>query len=291
MDNKTVFSNYTELALAGKFIHVPGLVGNNNYEQGLFELIAAGSGFSATAAQWDGFTAGEFTCPAYAAAGLRVKQGLPTWRYRYFGLFPNLEIATASETDQAYHTAELLPLFGTSQESTKTDSTWQERAMGDYLRGAWAAFAACPATGLINYGWPTFALDNNTDTLVGLGMGAQGYGLTLLPSLAYDDLCGPVSMPSMYCEHIMTDGHTVPISRHAEQLSAGRYHDAYDFQAETHDPRIGGRQSGAGSCGSKYIHVSNVPLLARPRCLHALWGHFQPRPWQKHGWISQERSA
>lgn len=127
-------------------------------------------------------------------------------------------------------------------ESTKTDSTWQERATADYLRGAWAAFAAWPIIGLIFYGWSTFAPGNNTDALVGLGMGDQGCASTLLPSLGYDGLHGCASMPSISHKHVTIIACIVTVSRHARQLSASRNHEVYNFQAEPHGQMVHGRQ-------------------------------------------------
>ena len=89
-------------------------------------------------------------------------------------------------------------MFGSSEAISKQDSTWQERAMGSYLRGAWAAFAACPSQGLTQYGWTRYS--NTTDSLQQLGFddpASLTYNVmpTLNSSMAYDTLCGtfPVS--------------------------------------------------------------------------------------------------
>lgn len=185
IDGVTVFENYTARNLAGMYAQRPAIVGNNDYEAGLFELIEAGAGVSIPEDTWLYFDLGVFTCPASAAAGLRAQAGLPVWRYRYFGMYPNLELPTS--TGKAWHGAELLPLFGTSQEVTKTDSTWEERAVGDYLRGAWSAFARCPESGLAGYGWPLYKRGEATEVLIGMGNDT-------VPSFAkpevYDTTCG-----------------------------------------------------------------------------------------------------
>lgn len=189
IDNKTVFSNYTDLAAAGQFTHVPALIGNNDFEAGLFILIAAGTGLNLPLQQWEDFTEGEFGCPASTAAEFRHIAGVPVWRYRYFPVFPNVKLPT--DYDRAWHGAELLPLFGASEEITGEDSTYQERAVGSYLRGAWSSFARCPSTGLTNYGWPMYS--NTTESVLQLGRNTTTMPYQLLSlnsSSAFDGMCG-----------------------------------------------------------------------------------------------------
>ena len=178
VDNVTVFANYTERALAGKYIRKPTLTGNCNYEAGLFILITAAANQFLPQSQWDAFDQRIFTCPASTAAQYRAEQHVPTWRYFYSGMFPNVLIPTVN-LSQAYHTAELPVLFGTSQEASRTDSTWHERALGDYMRGAWATFAAYPEHGLNTlYGWPYYSAKNQTLVLLGQNnqtVAAYGY--------------------------------------------------------------------------------------------------------------------
>lgn len=74
------------------------------------------------------------------------------------------------------------------------DSTWQERSMGAYMRGAWAAFARCPETGLLRYGWDT----SSNHSLLQLGLGnVSSNAFSVLPtynvSTAYDTACGTFS--------------------------------------------------------------------------------------------------
>lgn len=187
IDGVVVFENYTARAEAKQFIQVPAIVGNNDYEAGLFILIAAGGG-GAPISQviWDDFDLGVFTCPASAAAGLRRQAGLPAWRYRYFGMYPNLELPTS--TGRAWHGAELLPMFSSSEEVTRMDSTWQERSVGAYMRGAWAAFARCPETGLVGYGWPLYEMDQPTEVIIGMGNDTT---VSFANPAVYDTTCGP----------------------------------------------------------------------------------------------------
>jgi len=51
----------------------------------------------------------EFTCPAGDAARYRAMNDVPVWRYRYFGVWPNLNI---SANAGAFHSAEVSQIFG-----------------------------------------------------------------------------------------------------------------------------------------------------------------------------------
>lgn len=167
VDETVIFSNYTEKALAGEYIKKPTLVGNCNYEAGLFSLIADGTGEVLPDSFWDSFTSVGFTCPASFAAKYRAAEGVPTWRYFYSGMYPNLLIPTVN-ISQAWHTSDIPTLFGTSQDSSGADSTWQQRAFGNYIRGAWAAFASQPECALTDiYGWPQYSPTAQTLILLG----------------------------------------------------------------------------------------------------------------------------
>ncbi|KAB8338713.1 hypothetical protein FH972_021658 [Carpinus fangiana] len=166
IDDKTVFANYTQRHLDGKYIKKPILAGNNNYEAGLFKLIAAGAGQTLSEDAWFSFDQNIFTCPAAKVAGFRHAQNVPVWRYYNSGMFENIKLPTNNLTS-AWHGAELLPLFGSSEEVTQTDSSYVERQYGSYLRGAWAAFAACPESGLSSYGWPEYDPEEQTVILLG----------------------------------------------------------------------------------------------------------------------------
>lgn len=174
IDNITVFHNYTQQHAEGKYIKKPALIGNNNFEAGLFILVGAGSGVVLPLSAWDTFDQTTFTCPASRAAKYRYDAHVPVWRYYYSGMFANLLLGTNNLT-QAWHGAELLPMFGASEEISKVDSSWTERSLGRYMRGAWSAFAACPETGLYSYGWPLYEPAEKTVVLLGAS------NLTVLP--------------------------------------------------------------------------------------------------------------
>lgn len=98
VDEKLVFSNYT----GRKSIAAPVLVGNTDFEAGLFRLLAP----EVPEDVWPFVNARAFVCPAAVRAAESVLQGNPTWRYRWFGDFPNLELTT-NPPSGAWHSSEV----------------------------------------------------------------------------------------------------------------------------------------------------------------------------------------
>ena len=92
----------------------------------------------------------------------RVKLNIPTWRYRYFGVFPNLDPLPWLG---AYHASEIPLVFGTSALSGA--NTEAEIELSKYMQTAWAAFARDPEKGLENYGWPEYQVDGKTLVILG----------------------------------------------------------------------------------------------------------------------------
>lgn len=179
VDDTVIFSNYSERTPA----KVPLLIGNNNYEAGLFRTEFALDGIFFPDAFWDDFNIQEFTCPAGIRANASVAANNPTWRYRYFGVFPDLEISTEAGT---WHAAEVPILFDTVPATP--GPTTDEISIANYMRGAWAAFAKDPANGLSTYGegWPTY--NASAETLIRLAYNNVTGTNLALPSL-YDALC------------------------------------------------------------------------------------------------------
>ncbi|KAK8062488.1 hypothetical protein PG997_014585 [Apiospora hydei] len=96
IDNATVFADYEARAAAGRFARIPLLVGNNDFEAGWYKLSAWAARINLTEAQWDLYDERAFTCPSAYTAGYRVRHGVPTWRYRYFGDWDNLRLYNGS---------------------------------------------------------------------------------------------------------------------------------------------------------------------------------------------------
>jgi cholinesterase len=185
MDDITVFSDYDARSTAGNFIKLPLLTGNADYEAGLFATTAALANITYPPIFWTEFDLSVFTCPASERANISIAAGVPTWRYRWFGDFPNLRLTSVPDSG-AWHASELPVLFGNYPNATGgvPASTDAELSIGNYIRGAWAAFAKDPVNGLNSYqgGWPKYNPTGNT-----------------LIRLAYNNVTGTnLAMPILY---------------------------------------------------------------------------------------------
>jgi cholinesterase len=142
-DGKIVFSNYNDLARRGEFIQKPYLVGNNDYEAGLFWLFAIAANRTFTDLEWCLFNADIFTCPTAKAASFRHQNGVKTYRYRYYGEFYNLRL-TKDPNSGAWHGSEIPIIFQAAEDASGVPNTPAENSIGDYLQKAWADFAKAP---------------------------------------------------------------------------------------------------------------------------------------------------
>ncbi|KAI9745016.1 MAG: hypothetical protein M1818_001294 [Claussenomyces sp. TS43310] len=160
VDHALVFANYSQQTPAS----IPVLVGSNDNESGLFRTEFALSNSSVPDFVWDMDNLAEFTCPAGVRANASIAANNPTWRYRFFGVFPNINVSSEAG---AYHGAELQLIFGTTFSTPK--STVEEINFEAYIRGAWVAFAKDPVNGLTTYegGWPLY--DPAEESLIRLG--------------------------------------------------------------------------------------------------------------------------
>ncbi|OBT44866.1 hypothetical protein VE00_05016 [Pseudogymnoascus sp. WSF 3629] len=186
IDEEIVFSDYPVRLAAGKFAKVPLLIGNTNYEAGYHRSIASVFDQYLSDAEWDGFNLVSFTCPAATRSAASVAAGQPTFRYRYFGNFPELALTTVPDSG-AYHASEVLPIFGTVEAgSGGAEVSGDLVRMGIYLRGMMGMFARDPAEGLVKYGWPKY--DVKGETLVRLGW-ENGVGPNPGAAKVYDANC------------------------------------------------------------------------------------------------------
>lgn len=108
----------------------------------------------------------------------RKNYGVPIWRARYFGEWPNLN---PFPWLHAYHSSDIPMVFGTSD--LLGPDTPTEMGTSKYMQNAWAAFARDPAHGLT---WPTY--DPEADTLIKLGF-ANSTEAVLGPGNEFDALC------------------------------------------------------------------------------------------------------
>ncbi|EHL00500.1 putative Acetylcholinesterase 1 [Glarea lozoyensis 74030] len=176
VDNTIVFSNYTGRTPA----NVPVLLGNNDYEAGLFRVQFGLNNLTLPDRFWNAFDLQEFTCPAGIRANVSAAAKIPTWRYRYLGVWDNTALSPQSG---AYHGAEIPVLFNTAP--TNPPASEEYVAVGNYMRGAWAAFAKDPVEGLTKYGWPSYS--STSDSLVRLAYQNMTGTNAVNPSLLFGD--------------------------------------------------------------------------------------------------------
>ncbi|KAM7204676.1 carboxylesterase, partial [Naviculisporaceae sp. PSN 640] len=168
VDDTLIFGNYTDR----KPIPAPVLVGNTDDEAGIYKLTSPGR----TNESWEQVNRLQFGCPAAWRAGVNARNGNPTWRYRYFASFPNLRLFESSGGNGPWHGSDILLLFNHTPVNW-LPNTAQEIAFGKYFRGAWAAFAHDPFTGLSGYTapnintqpWPQYNLTDRLSTIIRLG--------------------------------------------------------------------------------------------------------------------------
>ncbi|KAF7560691.1 hypothetical protein G7046_g3456 [Stylonectria norvegica] len=180
-DEETIFANWTERRERGLVSKLPMLIGNCDND--FASLYSPFDGSAPNKTILDGLTDEVFNCRAAIASKSRHSLGIPVWRYRYFGDFPNLNPLPWLG---AYHASELPIVFGTSNLSG--ENTANETALSSYMQGAWAAFAKDPAKGLKGLGWPLYDADEKT--LVMLGLNGTTTAL-YAKGTAYDGGCGP----------------------------------------------------------------------------------------------------
>ncbi|EED14717.1 hypothetical protein TSTA_041920 [Talaromyces stipitatus ATCC 10500] len=90
IDNITASAIMLQALLATRnFIPRPLVLGSNNHERGLPPNFRH-ENVTFTEAQWDYLYIVIYTCPTSYRAAASVSNNVPTWRYRYFGEFPNL---------------------------------------------------------------------------------------------------------------------------------------------------------------------------------------------------------
>ncbi|KAM3072155.1 hypothetical protein ACMFMG_008612 [Clarireedia jacksonii] len=216
IDGSLVFANYSAIPAP----NIPLLVGSNDYEAGLFRTELALSGVAFADADWEELNLSSYTCPigqranaSYIASSssssttatttattsddndCSCSHSAPVWRYRWHGVFPNVNISSEAG---AFHGIELQLLFGTTFSSPA--DTEAEIAVEKYIQGAWTTFAKDPVQGLLGYegGWPTY--DPAEKTLIRLAYGNElGDGTNLAFPEQYDEACAGASLTELIC--------------------------------------------------------------------------------------------
>lgn len=98
IDNTVVFADYTTRTP----IKAGVLLGNNDNEPG-FAAVFMPTMVAAANTQQE---LAVFNCPSAQRALLSINQGNPTWRYRWFGVFPNTALSF-NPPSGAYHVSEV----------------------------------------------------------------------------------------------------------------------------------------------------------------------------------------
>ncbi|KAF2845552.1 alpha/beta-hydrolase [Plenodomus tracheiphilus IPT5] len=174
-DGVTSFANYTDRQVRGLFARLPTILSQvNNEGASLVPFIPAGPNQTAV----DAFTRNIATCPGAQGALARKNFGVPVWRARYFGEWPNLN---PFPWLHAYHSSDIPMIFGTSDLRGRDSPA--EVDTSRYIQSAWGAFARDPEHGL---NWPTY--DPNADTLIKLAF-ANNNQAVLGPGDEFDELC------------------------------------------------------------------------------------------------------
>ena len=190
VDGKTVFDDYERRALAGQYIRKPYLIGNNDYEAGLFKLTAKSAGLDLPNRSWAIFNLAFFSCPANAAASSRANR-VPVYQYRYYGDFPNTRLSS-NPSSGAWHGAELPVVWKTTVDSSEKADIPPERLISRDLNHAWAVFAKDPHSALsaAPYGWPRYgSLDEKA--LIRLVYNNQTRASYISPG-TYDEPCDTI---------------------------------------------------------------------------------------------------
>jgi cholinesterase len=194
VDNITGFADYPALSKAGKFAQLPIVTGNNDFEAGIYIEVCALINQTESYTYWENHDNTTFACPAGARANVSASHGLPTWRYRWFGNFPNTRLFTNPDSG-AYHCSEIPFIWDTLPTGPGIpEDTEEETSIRAYIQGAWAAFAKNASGGLSTYegGWPQYSPFEPT-----------------LIRLAYDNVTGTnLALPDIYDATCLT---TYPI--------------------------------------------------------------------------------
>ncbi|KAE8845639.1 hypothetical protein P3342_005955 [Pyrenophora teres f. teres] len=150
VDNRTVFTNYTARALAGKFSRKPAIIGNTNDEGTALVRYNQTYGVNTTLA--DASTASTFHCPAVKTTYDRYAANATTFRYLYAGNFSNI---SPQPWEGAYHSSDLPLYFGTYGIARGNGTAFQ-KAVSEKVQDYYLAFAKDPVNGLPEMGWNAY---------------------------------------------------------------------------------------------------------------------------------------
>ncbi|KAH6910378.1 carboxylesterase [Coprinopsis sp. MPI-PUGE-AT-0042] len=190
VDNVTVHYDTIARAAEGKFLKVPLMIGSTAEEADIYTYPTHLRNYGGVVPglfqmQADAATLLGFSCPVGVATQYRVRAGVPTWRYLYQGVFPNISI---DQYLRAFHASDIQMVFGTYNNS-EIPPTLDQIALSNHMQRAWVDFARNPSSGLISseVAWPRF--DGMGKSLVLLGNRANAGGASFTNGTLVDMPC------------------------------------------------------------------------------------------------------
>ncbi|TDZ99834.1 Lipase 4 [Colletotrichum sidae] len=154
IDNKIVFSNYTEKAALGEFSDLPAIIGFN-HDEGLFLAPYNVNGPEKSVA--DSLSYQYFWCPATKTTNERLAAGRTTYRFFYTAVFNN---TSPRPWMGAYHGSELPMIFGTHADF-RGNSTPFEYELSHVMEDALVSFIKDSTDGLDAINWPRYTAEGH----------------------------------------------------------------------------------------------------------------------------------
>ncbi|KAG8722686.1 hypothetical protein FRC09_005865 [Ceratobasidium sp. 395] len=184
VDNQTVFTDVPQRIASGRVSKIPTFLGSLDNE-GDSLVPFSYDGIDQAAA--DVFGNVVLKCPTANEAKLRIDAGLPTWRYRYSGIYPNLNPFDFIRT---YHSSDVPMWLGAvnAVPGLASGTTAEQKKQSAYMQGALVAFAYDPKAGLTKYGWPMYT-GTNGKTLVHMDPRNSSKVVVLENPAGYDAPC------------------------------------------------------------------------------------------------------
>jgi len=145
----------------------------------------------------DTFLLSSFTCANAFVAKDRRAYGVPTYVFRYFGDWANLQLYNddlLGEDSGAYHGSDLEMVFGNDKQVSGISPSKAEKRTTALMQHAWAVFAEDPVNGLTKLGWPEY--DADTPSLILLAYNNSPVAEFVSPSL-YDSACSTVTLGAL----------------------------------------------------------------------------------------------
>lgn len=194
IDNITVFdtSEYLQRIQVGNLATIPYLGVTNDHESGFYRISALSQGTSLPESNWTAFELETFTCSTAFESRYREKLGIQAYQARHMAHWDNVRLYTGSPDSGAYHGSEYESIIGNSQiVSGGYPPSSQQSKLTHLMQKAWAAFAADPAKGLLEVGWP--GIKSGSDTLALLGANNTA-SLELVVPETYDNSCSSLDL-------------------------------------------------------------------------------------------------